>query len=69
MKTAVILCVLLLAGCATAPQPVENPRAVWCETNKPYYLPEFAIAAMDRKGKENYLAYHLQGERWCKWAP
>jgi hypothetical protein len=69
VKTAALIVILALAGCATSPGPIADPRAVWCAENDPIRLPVTAIATLSRPEKERLLAYLLKGEAWCGWKP
>lgn len=58
--------VTILSACVTS--PVENPRAVWCETNQPFpKLPAVAVAMLSRAEKERLVTYQIRGEEWCGW--
>jgi hypothetical protein len=66
MKAFALVALLVLAGCQT--MPVEDPRQVWCEMNKPFpKLPDVAVAMLDRETKIALVAYQLRGEKWCGW--
>lgn len=69
VKTSALILALALAGCATSPGPIADPRAVWCSENEPIRLPATAIALLSRAEKERLLAYLLKGEAWCGWKP
>lgn len=63
----VLLLVAALTACTTT-APVENPRQVWCEHNRP--LPKLspeAVASLSRADKEEMVARDLKGAAWCGW--
>jgi starvation-inducible outer membrane lipoprotein len=68
MGKALILC-LLLAGCATTPGSVGNPRQVWCDHNQPRRPSAAVVAAMTRPELDEVNTYNGKGARWCKWKP
>ncbi|QPC87438.1 hypothetical protein GA830_12295 [Mesorhizobium sp. NBSH29] len=65
VKEALILA-LLLAGCATALAPVDNPRAVWCDHNQPR---RDAVAETPRWVLDEINAQNAKGVEWCGWKP
>ena len=69
MGKALIGLVLLAAGCATIPAPVENPRAIWCERNSPRRPSSAVVAAMTRAELDEVNAHNMTGELWCGWKP
>lgn len=69
MGKALILAALVLAGCATTPAPVQNPRQVWCDTNQPRRPSVASVEAMQREELDEINAYNRQGSAWCGWRP
>lgn len=65
-KALILIAALSLSGCTTTPKPVENPRQIWCDTNKPRrdYTPETPRNVVDEIN-----AHNKKGARWCRWAP
>lgn len=68
MKAALILSLLILAGCQTT-MPVENPRKVWCDHNSPSRHSPEVIAAMSRAELDETNAHNAKGVKWCGWRP
>lgn len=64
-KALILAAALALAGCVT-PAPVEDPRSIWCDTNKPRRdaTPETPRAEIDEINAHNF-----KGEAWCGWVP
>lgn len=67
MGKALILC-LALAGCVTA-APIENPRQVWCDHNKPQRPSQAVFEVMTRPELDAMNTHNGQGIRWCGWKP
>lgn len=67
MKATILAAVLLLAACATAPAPIADPRAVWCEQNDPQRPTEAHILKMTRAEIDKLNAYNDRGVEWCGW--
>lgn len=63
---AVILAALLLAGCAGMPAPVEDPRQIWCDTNKPR---RDATDETPRAELDEINSHNARGVLWCSWSP
>ena len=57
---------ILLAGCATTPAPVENPRQVWCDHSQPR---RDATADTPRAELDQINSHNAKGARWCRWEP
>lgn len=66
-KTALILCLLLAAGCTTVtPAAVNDPRAIWCENNVPR---RDYTEATPRWEVDEINAHNAKGVLWCDWKP
>lgn len=65
MGKALIL-VVLLAGCASIPQTVADPRKQWCEDNQPR---RDATETTPRWELDEINAHNAKGVRWCQWQP
>ncbi|MEI5680513.1 MULTISPECIES: hypothetical protein [unclassified Mesorhizobium] len=65
MGRALILSAFL-AGCASFPAPVENPRQVWCDHNSPR---RDATADTPRAELDEINTHNAKGVRWCNWRP
>lgn len=68
MVKALILSLLILAGCATV-SPVEDPRKVWCDHNEPRRHSPEVIAVMSRAELDETNAFNAKGVNWCGWKP
>lgn len=66
MVKASLIFILLLAGCATTPAPVEDPRQVWCEHNQPR---RDATMETPRAELDEINEHNAQGALWCGWTP
>lgn len=64
-KVALIL-QIFLAGCASLPAPVENPRQVWCDHNNPR---RDATVDTPRAELDEINEHNAKGVRWCNWRP
>jgi hypothetical protein len=53
-------------GCTTTGSPIENPRAVWCDHNKPR---RDATETTPRGELDDINAHNRKGELWCGWKP
>jgi hypothetical protein len=58
----------VLVGCVTT-APVENPRKVWCDHNKPQRPSAAVFAVMTRPELDDMNAHNSQGVKWCGWRP
>lgn len=56
---------LALVGC-THVQPVENPRAIWCDHNSPR---SDATVETPRVELDEINSHNAKGELWCGWSP
>lgn len=65
-KAALILTLLLLAGCTTTPAPVNDPRAVWCAHNQPR---ADATETTPRAELDEINIHNRKGALWCGWKP
>lgn len=63
-KAAALTLVMLLAGCATTAQPVQNPREIWCEQNDPR---RDATETTPRTELDEINAHNRKGQLWCGW--
>lgn len=68
MGKALILCLCLVAGCVT-PAPVDNPRQVWCDHNKPMRPSAAVFEIMTRPELDDMNTHNAQGTKWCGWKP
>ena len=66
MVKALILTIVLLAGCNTTPAPVEDPRQVWCDHNQPR---RDATEETPRAELDEINTHNAQGVIWCGWEP
>ena len=66
MGKAALILQIFLAGCASLPSPVENPRQVWCDTNKPR---RDATADTPRAELDDINEHNVLGAAWCGWKP
>lgn len=65
----IALC-LVLAGCQTFPAPpIDNPRQVWCDHNKPRRPSKAVVKAMSRPELNDLIAFNTKGAKWCGWRP
>lgn len=64
MGKALILSLVILAGCTTTQAPVNDPRQVWCDTNQPR---RDATAETPRSVLDEINAHNAKGVRWCHW--
>lgn len=67
MGKALILSLLILAGCTSTPTRVDNPKQVWCDGNAPLRYSEATIDAMSRAELDQINAHNAKGQAWCKW--
>lgn len=65
---ALCLC-LVLAGCVTTRPPIDNPRQVWCDHNKPRRPSMAVVKAMSRPELNELIAFNRNGAKWCGWRP
>lgn len=66
MVKAALIALLLLAGCASAPVPVQDPREVWCAHNEPR---RDATMETPRAELDEINTHNGKGELWCRWVP
>lgn len=66
VKTSALILALLLAGCTTTAQPVQNPREIWCDTNSPR---RDATEITPRAELDEINAHNRKGALWCGWKP
>ncbi|MEP9372603.1 hypothetical protein [Mesorhizobium sp. KR1-2] len=69
VKIAALSLAIVVAGCTTAPEPVADPRAVWCEHNQPRRPSSIEIAAMPLPEKLSAVEHNRKGALWCGWRP
>ncbi|TIP06662.1 MAG: hypothetical protein E5X72_00160 [Mesorhizobium sp.] len=62
-----LLLSIALAGCVSS--PVEEPRKVWCDNNKPMRPTAAVFAAMTRPELDDMNQHNALGVRWCGWKP
>jgi hypothetical protein len=61
-----LLALLTCAACTTTRMPVEDPRSVWCDHNKPR---RDATEQTPRGELDEINAHNRKGVIWCRWAP
>lgn len=66
MGKALIISLAILAGCATTPSTVNDPRQIWCDTNSPR---RDATADTSRQEIDEINAHNAKGVLWCGWEP
>jgi hypothetical protein len=64
-KITAIALALILVGCVTVPV-ADNPREIWCDTNKPRPPLENSDTA-SRAVIDDYNNYQDNGIAWCGW--
>lgn len=62
----ILVAALLLGGCTHMPQPVEDPRQVWCDHNSPR---RDATPETPRVELDEINAHNAKGALWCAWKP
>ncbi|AZO23857.1 hypothetical protein EJ070_26360 [Mesorhizobium sp. M1E.F.Ca.ET.045.02.1.1] len=67
VRLLLLLC-LALAGCVTS-APVDNPRKVWCDNNKPMRPSAAVFAVMTRPDLDDMNTHNARGVKWCGWRP
>jgi xanthine/CO dehydrogenase XdhC/CoxF family maturation factor len=64
-----MLCLMaVLAACATA-TPVDDPRKVWCDSNRPTRPSAAVFAVMTRPELDDMNRHNALGAQWCGWKP
>lgn len=66
LALAMLPVVLALVGCTSVPQPVDDPRQIWCDTNSPR---RDATEATPRAEVDEINAHNRKGALWCGWKP
>lgn len=65
MGRALIL-LLLLTGCSSTLQSVDDPRTIWCEHETP---DRSGSAGKSRAELDRLNAHNAKGALWCGWEP
>jgi hypothetical protein len=61
-----LLALLACAACTTTRSPIDDPRAVWCDHNKPR---RDATETTPRAELDEINAHNFKGVKWCGWKP
>lgn len=66
VKALILAAVLGLTACTHTPEPVNDPRQVWCDHNQPR---RDATPDTPRAELDEINAHNRRGALWCGWTP